>query len=145
MIETYGKVKAKYDRRIKRQLDQIECSKNVLIVYLQIPNDRSVVNNDILIISHNKLKRRFPQQNITLLYIYCNHGSQQIKFEEIQEGLIKTEYDYDAYIEAVPYAVNDMILQKQICKIKLTRKFITYKNLCRRYIYLTKCFFIGML
>ena len=145
LIETYDKVKAKYDRRIQRQINQIEHSDNVLAVYLQIPNDRMIVDNEVLIESHNTLKKRFPKQNIALLYIYCNHGSKQVEYENIQEGLIKTKFDYDAYVEAVPYAVNDMVLQNQICKIKMTTKFITNKNLCSRYIYLTKCFFRGML
>lgn len=143
--ETYDKVKAKYDRRIQRQLDQIEHSDNVLVLYLQIPNDRKIVDNKNLIESHEILKDRFPQQNITLLYIYCKHGSQQVRYEKIQDGLFKAEYDYDAYIETVPYAVNDNILQRQICKLKMTTKFITNINLCKRYIYLTKCFFRGML
>ena len=58
---------------------------------------------------------------------------------------MKVEYDYDAYDANVPYAVDNEILQPHLCKLKLSNKFITRKNICRRYIYLVRCFFRGML
>ena len=145
LAETYDAVKQKYDRRIKRQISQIENSENVLVVYLQPPHERTVVDNETLIKSHDVLQTRFSKQNITLLYVYCNHGKKDASYKEIQKGIIKTEYDYDAYDANIPYAVNDAVLQKQFCKLKITRKFITKDNLYKRYIYLIKCFFRGML
>ena len=145
LTETYKRVKEKYDRRIKRLIEQIEQSKGVLVVYLQIPNERIIADDEVLIKAHNVLKARFPKQNITLLYVFCAHGKKEAEYKEIQKGVIKAELDYDAYDVSIPYAVNDKILQKQFCKIKITKKFVTNKNLCRRYIYLTKCFFRGML
>ena len=130
---------------IKRQYWQIKNSKNVLVVYLQIPNDQAEIDDKMLLESHNILKDAFPEQNITLLYFYCNHGRKDVFYRKIQENLIRADFDYDAYDPDVPYAVDNKILQKPFCKLKITRQFITKKNLYRRYIYLTKCFFRGML
>ena len=38
LIETYDAVQQKYERRIKRQIRQIENSENILVVYLQPPH-----------------------------------------------------------------------------------------------------------
>ena len=145
MSEIYALVKAKYDRRIQRQLQQIESSKIVLVVYLQPPNYRKIVDDNTLIETHNVLKNRFPKQNITLLYLFCEQGKSDIEYKTIQEDLIKAIFDYDAYVKEVPYGVNNKVLQRLFCKIHISWKFVTARNACRRLIYLTKCFFRGML
>jgi hypothetical protein len=145
LTETYGCVKEKYDRRIKRLISQIEKSNNVLVVFLQAPNDDHAVEDGILIESHTILKTRFPKQNISLLYLFCKHGNKDFVCKEIQEDLTRVEYDYDAYDKMVPYAVDNNILRKQLCKVKITNKFIDKENLYRRYVFLVKCFLRGLL
>ena len=145
LAETYGGVKEKYDRRIRRLTSQIESSENVLAVYLQIPNDPEEVPDAVLREAHAILKAKFPRQNVDLLYLFCLHGNKNFSCRQLQEGLMKVEYDYDAYDVNVPYAVDNEILQPHLCKLKLSNKFITRKNICRRYIYLVRCFFRGML
>ena len=145
LAETYGGVKEKYDRRIRRLMRQIESSENVLAVYLQIPNDPEEVPDAVLREAHAVLKARFPRQNVDLLYLFCQHGNKNFSYRQLQEGLMRVEYDYDAYDANVPYAVDNEILQPHLCKLKLTNKFVTRKNKCRRYFYLARCFFKGML
>ena len=145
LAESYDKVKEKYDRRIARQMEQIKESKNILAVYLQIPNNRMIVNDDTLIKAHDILKEKYPQKSITLFYLYCDHEKEEAAYKELQKGLIRTDYNYDGYDKKFPYVVDRKRLQKVFCKLKITGKFASPQNLCNRYIYLTKCFFRGML
>lgn len=101
LTETYDAVKEKYDRRIKRQFWQIKNSKNVLVVYLQIPNDQAEIDDKMLLESHNILKDAFPEQNITLLYFYCNHGRKDVFSEGCYNGRRKIYQIYKDFFEPV--------------------------------------------
>ena len=143
--ESHPKVKEKYDRRAARQFKQIEQSKKVLAVYVQIPNNRQEVEDKTLIEVRNLIQKRFPEQEITLLYLYCNHENKDFKLKEIAEGVVKAEFDYDAYNKDFPFEVNGKALRKLFCKLKISTKFMDSKNLLRRIVFVIKCFFRGML
>ena len=143
--ESYKKVKTKYDRRIKRQIFQIEKSNKVLVVYLQAPNNNNIINENILLEVRQILQDRFPHQDISLLYLSCDHNNKKISYKNIFENIYVSSFDYDAYNKEIPHAVNGQILQKLFCKLKISTKFMTLKNLYKRNLYLAKCLFRGIL
>ena len=143
--ETYPKVREKYDRRAERQLKQIEQSNKILFVYVQIPPNREEVSDETLAEVRNVLQKRFPKQEITLLYLYCNYDNKNFELKEVSDEIVKAEYDYDGYIKELPYEVNRKALLKLFCKIKISTKFMDVKNLFRRLIFVTKSFFRGIL
>ncbi len=145
LSETFDKVKEKYDRRIKRQLDQIEKSNNILVVYIQTPNNTNPIDDSILEETQKTLQSRFPKQRIMLLYLFCNHENKTITQEKVSDNIFKAYFDYDAYNRDFPYEVNRQILQKLFCKLKITTKFMTPTNLYKRCVYIIKCFFRGLL
>ena len=142
--ETYPAVKEKYDRRIKRQFQQIMSSKKVLVVYLQSPHDREDVEEKTLIEAYEVLKNRFPEQEISLLYLFCNHDKKDYEIKNISENVARVDFDYDAYDEKDPFSVNEDALMRIFCKVKITNKFLTVKNYWRRFFYRVKCFYKGI-
>ena len=136
--ETYPAVKKKYDRRIERQLEQIEKSKKILVVYLQSPCDREEINDEILVEAQNVLKNRFSKQEFTLLYLFCDHDKKEYELREISENVARIDFDYDAYSEDAPFSVNEDILVKVFYNVKITNKFVTVRNFWRRFFYRLK-------
>ena len=143
--ETYPVIKEKYDRRIKRHLEQIEKSKKVLAVYLQAPNNRNEADDKTLIEVHSMLEKRFPKQEFTLLYLFCDHEKKDYELIEVSKNVIRTSFDYDAYSKEEPFTVCEIPLEKLFCKINISRKFVTPKNYWRRFFYRLKCFYKGKL
>ena len=136
--ETYPVIKEKYDRRIKRHLEQIEKSKKVLAVYLQAPNNRNEADDKTLIEVHSMLEKRFPKQEFTLLYLFCDHDKKDYELREISENVARIDFDYDAYSEDAPFSVNEDILVKVFYNVKITNKFVTVRNFWRRFFYRLK-------
>lgn len=143
--ECYANINEKYNRRAKRLIHQIEKSKNVLVVYLQTPNNQTVISDTTLQNAYQTILNRFPNQNINLLYLYCNHSETQAKIVKVDNGIIKIELDYDDYNEKFPYSVNTKVLMKIFCKLKISHRFIIFKNQIKRLVFMVKCFFRGML
>ena len=143
--ETYKEVKTKYDRRINRQISQLEKSSNVLAVYLQTPNNGNIVKEEVLKEVYQTFKNRFPNQNISLLYLFCEHSNKKIEYKKLSDNIYTAYFDYDAYNKEFPYETNRQTLQKLFCKLKITTKFMNYNNFYKRILYLTKCLFRGML
>ena len=143
--ETYPAVREKYDRRIKRQLEQIAQSKKILVSYIQMPNNPEVVEDKTVIEAHEILQKRFSKQEITLLYLTCEHGKNDYELKEIAKNVIRTSFDYDAYLEKTPFLVNERRLERLFCKIMISTKFMNTENLVKRVLYRIKCFFRGRL
>ena len=132
--ETYPDVKKKYDRRAQRQISQIEKSKSVLAVYIQTPNNKNILDDNSLLEVQDLLQKRFDKQKVFLLYVYCNLDNENIEIIKVSDYLYK---------EALPYVVNEKKLQKLFCKIKISHKFMNFRNFISRNIYLIKCFLKG--
>lgn len=143
--KSYPDVEKKYKRRAERQIEQIEASNTILAVYIQSPNTPNEIEDSKLIEALNILKNRFQDKKINLLYLYCNRENKEPSPKVINENIVKISFDYDGYNKDLPYVVNGKILQKIFCKLKITNKFVTTKNNLKRYFYLIKCFFRGML
>lgn len=143
--KAFPEVENKYKRRISRQLNQIEKSEKILVVCLQTPTATKEISNEELIEVLKILKERFKNKNIKLLHLYCNRANKKPIPQKTNEYITKICFDYDAYNKDFPYLVNNQTLQKVFCKLKITNKFITPKNIIRRYLYLTKCFLRRML
>lgn len=143
--ETYEAIKTKYNRRSKRLISQIEQSNKVLILYLQASHNKELIEKDRLIEAYSLLKNRFPDQEIVLLNLYCDHNIKKPNLTQVAQNIFKINFDYDKYDKKRPYEVNRQLLQKALCKIKISDKFITAENKKSRAFYLIKCFLRGML
>lgn len=145
LSETYDAVNEKYKRRAQRQIKTIENSSKVLAVYLQIPNNPVEVDNETLKNAHKILQNRFPNQEITLLYLYCNRENKKFNLNMIDDNIIKVCFDYDGYNKDVPYEVNKKALEELFCKITKNNKFLTVKNIVNKKIYSLRCFSRGII
>ncbi len=137
----YEGVKSKYERRLNRLYSNIEESKKILVVYLQIPDSKEIVKDEDLIEAHNILKSKFGDK-ITLLYI---HNTDGIKLEnrksiKIGKNIEKVTFEYDKHDKEITYAVNFKTLRKYFSIYKISRKFMDTKNLLKRLTFRTLYF-----
>ena len=144
--EAYIQVKQKYDRRISRLLKQIEKSESVLVVYIQTPNNKKELSEEVLLEGVSILKERFGDK-INLLYLYCksNRDFKNCIKDNLSENIKCIKYDYDAYNKTFPFTVDRKRLLLVFNKIKITNKFLTNKNKLKRFIYRIKLLFKGEL
>lgn len=143
--EAYKEVSEKYKRRINRLYKQIEQSEKILAVYLQRPNENSVINENELIDGLNILEEKFGKNKVFLLYLYCdpnfNFKNKQINL--LNDKIMIINFDYSAHDKNVPIKPNYRALNKIFNKFKISNKFLNSKNRRARFIYLIKIFFKG--
>lgn len=90
--EAYKQVKEKYNRRIKRLLEQIKNSSEILIVYIETPTtNHEEIDNKTIIEGYNIIKSAFSK-NIDLLYISNNKNKQEIV--KISDNITKITNNY---------------------------------------------------
>ncbi len=90
----YPAIKAKYDRRINRLLNNIDNHKDILIVFTETPSQdhtTDVISDDVLISGYDKIIQRFPNKNIDLLYIACTPERSE---KQIGEHIFKLTFNY---------------------------------------------------
>lgn len=134
--EGYERVRSKYERRLKRLYSQIEQSNKVLVVYIQLPNKKEVIQNQELKEAHKILTERFGDK-FTLLYL---HSSERTKLEErniekVSHDIYKVTFDYNGYNPEIDYAVNFKRLRKYFSLYNISKKFMNGKNLYKRLIF----------
>ena len=96
----YERVKAKYDRRINRLLSQIRYAKSILIVYLEMPNcTNKLTDNDILIEQLCKIKEKYPNKIINILYFTNDKNMNLMEYKEefISNDITKVVGHYRLY------------------------------------------------
>ena len=128
--ESYSEVKEKYDRRIRRLLNQIEASKNILLVYIESPEKREETLQKDLIDSYHLLKNRFPNVDIHILYLFSTRGVSlnDKAITPVTDKITRISFDYDAYNREYPYAVNFDLLLEIFKNYELTSKHLTLKQ-----------------
>lgn len=141
---SFTEVKSKYNRRIKRLVQHIEQSKRVLVVYIQTPNNQSVLSKEEILDGYKILNDKYGDK-INLLYLFSDSNYQyNDKFiVDLNENVTCIKFDYNAYNKDIPYAVNKKLLIALFNKIKITGKFMTTKNKFRRFVYKFTLFFKG--
>ena len=127
---TYDKVREKYERRIARLLNSIERANKILIVYLEIPNEKNKLeNNDVLINAMQKFKEKYPDKNFELLYFTQNSDLKFLKYkeEQVADNIIKVIGNYKEVKENAPeYAVVPKFFKKYYRKYSL-KTTVKYK------------------
>lgn len=79
----YAQVRAKYERRIKRLLSQIQTAKSLCIVYIETPaRPDKLANNDILKTQWIKIKEKYPDKTIDFLYFTNDKNFKRGDFKE---------------------------------------------------------------
>lgn len=139
----FPEVKAKYDRRIKRLIDDIEQNRDILIVYVMPPRE-PVESDTVLRECHNKIVRRFPNKNIDLLYISCAAGFSETN---VSEHVKRIAFDFDRPDGVPPYdvrklrtVVNNYRLRQTLTdrirnfKYKMKKRFKRWKKKAVRYL-----------
>jgi len=135
--DSFSNVKAKYDRRIERLIKQIESSKSVLFVYIEIPNQRKEISQKDLVKGYELLKSRFPDTDVNILYIF-NEGEVGIndkKICHVTDNITRISFDYNAYDEEFPYAVIPALLNNLMENYSITNKHLSLKNRIQKYIF----------
>lgn len=95
--EMYELVNAKYNRRIKRLLSQITRAKKILLVYIETPNNpNKLQNNSILIESLQRIKAKYPNKQLSLLYFSNDSKMKALHYKEenLSSDVIKVMGNY---------------------------------------------------
>ena len=137
----FNKIKEKYNRRIKRLYEKINNAEKVLVVYIETPNNKNKLDdNNRLIDGLNKIKTKFPNKQIDLLY-FINDTSYKImeyKTDIITNEITKITGNYNRLDENLPPHVVNFEYFKEIFKqykLKLPISFYI-KNIIIRYLIL---------
>lgn len=81
--KSFSNIKKKYDRRISRLLNTIKKSKNVLIVFMELPDSDKKASIDTLKDLMKKINNKFSDTKIDILYIKHN--------EDMADGIFDSE------------------------------------------------------
>ncbi|MCM1297593.1 MAG: papain-like cysteine peptidase [Muribaculaceae bacterium] len=118
----YNEVKNKYDRRIKRLLENINHANTVLIVYIEVPtNNHPRVLNDEIINGYNIIKSKYNNKNIDLIYIK-NHST-KYETEKLTNNITIITKDYKNKDTNIDYEVDKKKLMPIFKQHKLTNSF----------------------
>ena len=142
--EAYIEVREKYNKRINRLLEQIRNSQNILVVYIQTPNNKSEIAQDAILEGYDILKEKFGDK-INLLYLFCEPEidvKNRIEID-LNQNVKCIKYDYNAYNIDFPYVVNQEKLLAIFNKIRITNKFLTNTNRLEYFLYKIKLLFKG--
>lgn len=69
--KSFEQIRQKYERRIKRLIEQLRQSNKVLIVYIEVPGNNENVNERTLRDCQRKIEEKFPDKQVDLLYVAC--------------------------------------------------------------------------
>ena len=142
----FPEVKAKYDRRIKRLIEDIEKNNDILIVYVLPPPEAKDmdISDQILSEGYKKITARFPNKNIDFLYIACADEHSE---RNIGEHIKKIYFDFTRPNNNPPYnvkklrtLVNDYRLRQTLSdrfrnfKYKMKKRFKRWKAKAARYL-----------
>lgn len=142
--EAYIEVREKYNKRINKLLEQIRNSQNILVVYIQTPNNKSEIAQDAILEGYDILKEKFGDK-INLLYLFCEPEidvKNRIEID-LNQNVKCIKYDYNAYNIDFPYVVNQEKLLAIFNKIKITNKFLINTNRLEYFLYKIKLLFKG--
>lgn len=131
----FDKVKAKYDRRINRLLENIKKSRRVLAVYMESPEIKSYLPDADLLAAREILCQVAPGVEIDLLYV---HNDDTISYAERQcetvgIGIYKVVFCYNAFNAEVPHAINRKLVKSFFRRIRLSWKLLTIGDILKRY------------
>lgn len=129
---TYPQIKEKYNHRIKKLLTTIKASKQVLIVYMELPKTAHKISKQTLQEQLNLINNKFPDTQIDMLYIAHNENMSdgESKCEQISPNLFigecfnrkrKDENDYSGNLKNAK-----LVLKGISCKKKIT-EWILFK------------------
>ena len=123
--ESFESVKNKYDRRIKRMLDNINNAQRVCLVYIEPNESDNVYTMEYLKECYKILKEAYPDKVFKIKYIY---SSKEEPLTEHEEGVDLYRLDYSSHeIEPPPGYVNMKVLKSCFKNVKLKRKFTLKK------------------
>ncbi len=120
--KSYPAVFDKYNRRIKRLLEQIKLSNSILIVYIETPNCEIKTSDREIISSFDKIINKYKNKNIDLLYITNdkNMHNYKNKKENLTNNISKITANYKSKkVGALPYSVSTKCLKKLLENYKL--------------------------
>ena len=109
-------------------LSLINLWRKLLVVYIQMPNNSEAVEDSVVKEAHDILQKKFCDKEITLLYLNCERGKNDYELREVTNNVIRTCFDYDAYLEKTPFLVNERRLERLFCKIMISTKFMDRKS-----------------
>ncbi len=124
-------VKNRYDRRIKRLYRHIKNSKNILFIFWARGD---FIDNDKLKKYQQKLKNKFKQKNIYLLFLENTPKQNEFIQENISDFVLKIKYDMTSYDTSKPEneCIGNTRLNDEIFKLLKIKKPVSLylKNIC---------------
>ena len=101
----FGKVKAKYERRISRLLELLRQAKDVLIVRLDAPPGEPPTPDDDCRYARRKMAETFAGTNFDLVHFRCAKGCafKDRTDREIEPGFREIAFDYHDYTPGKPF------------------------------------------
>lgn len=122
--ESYDKIKEKYDRRITRLLKKIDEASSILIVYLETPDHKTIVDDEVLIECHKRLLDKYNNKDINIL---CISNDSTYKVDKISQNIKRIYLNYkDAKNEKINFSVDFSILNKELAEYKLNIPLLSF-------------------
>ena len=133
--ESFDEVKQKYDRRIARLLNQIENSRSVLFAYILRPDMREEILQKDLKQGYELLKKRFPNVDIHILYLFSSRevDFQNRKVIKVTDNITNIRFDYDANLAELPWAAAPNKLNKVFRDFNISYKHLTAKQKLKKF------------
>ena len=133
---SYNKVLEKFQRRINRLFNNINCSKKILFVYIETPNIKIKTSNEDILESMKKIKNKYPDKEIDLLIFSNDKLIKKNKYilEKLSENITKVRANYKRHEhDKIPYRVKHKFLVKllkNLCfeKISMKEKILNLFN-----------------
>lgn len=117
--ESYDIVRAKYNRRIERLLQNIKDARKILIAYIETPDASKHADNDDIIKGVEKIRAKYPDKQIDFICLISDGTMQPKKYKtEILQrgGVIKITGNYGRNKKGKPSYTIDMRFVSSIFK-----------------------------
>ena len=136
----YPEVKAKYDHRIKKLFSEIEASKNVLMVYMELPTTEHKLARSTLQELVNLVNEKFKDTKIDLLYIAHDENMPEGKgeCEQVSDNLFigkcfnrkrESDKDYNGNLKNAKLVLEGISCKKKLLDWCLYKLFKALKKI----------------
>ncbi len=120
--KSYPQVLEKYNRRIRRLLNNLKNATSILIVFIETPTNSEHTSDHDIILGYQQILKKYPNKHIDLLYIQhdLSFSPSNYQTEELSKNIIKITANYKKQKQGVPpYAVENRILKKFLNQYRL--------------------------
>lgn len=119
--QAFSIAQARYKRRTDRMLKNIENSKDILFLYIDLPTQKNPYTFDYLTECISILQKKYPNKNITIKYFY--NAEKEFYYTE-KTGIEIFADNYKSQKDnSLPDDIDKKIIIKKLSNVKLKRNF----------------------